>query len=146
MSVCTFFGHRTVPKGIELYLRSIIIDLIEKHNVTLFYVGNHGDFDLMVHKVLKELSVKYSITYYVVLAYYPYRNSILSSSDYSDTILPENIENVPKRFAIPYCNKWMINKSEYVVTYVTHSIASGAARFKDLAEKRGKTVININHY
>lgn len=53
---CSFFGHRFVPKEIEEILRLKIIDLIEKHNVNKFYIGNHGGFDIMVYKVLKDLS------------------------------------------------------------------------------------------
>ena len=51
---CTFFGHRFVPQKIEPTLRSTLIDLIENHGVDLFYVGNHGDFDAMVHRVLRD--------------------------------------------------------------------------------------------
>lgn len=36
----------------------------------------------------------------------------------------------------------MIEQADYVITYVTHSWG-GAAKFKELAEKKGKTVINI---
>lgn len=36
----------------------------------------------------------------------------------------------------------MIEQSDYVVTYVNHNFG-GAARFKELAERKHKTVINI---
>ena len=47
--VCTFFGHRQIykEKGIESALRSALVDLIEGHGVTTFYVGNHGAFDAL---------------------------------------------------------------------------------------------------
>ena len=141
---CTFFGHRNAPKEIEPTLRSTLIDLIENHYVNLFYVGNHGNFDGMVRRVLKDLAEKYDISYYVVLAYMPGKHSELSCEDCYDTILPEGIETVPKRFAINYRNKWMIEQSDCVVTYVTNHIGSGAAQFKEMAEKRGKNVINLS--
>ena len=65
-------------------------------------------------------------------------------TDYSDTILPEGIETVIKRFAINYRNKWMIEQSDFVVTYVVHDGGSGAAQFKKLAERKGKTVIELS--
>lgn len=139
MSTCTFFGHRSVHEKIEPTLRSTLMDLIENHWVTRFYVGNHGAFDAMVRRVLDDLSSTYAITYYVVLAYLPEKGG----QEDSDTIFPEDIESVPKRFAISYRNKWMLERSDYVVTYVTHQIGSGAAQFKELAEKRGKTVIEL---
>ena len=50
MGVCTFFGHRDTPGKIEPLLRATLAALIEDHDVDLFYVGNHGGFDLMVKK------------------------------------------------------------------------------------------------
>ncbi len=140
---CTFFGHRTVQEKIEPTLRSTLIDLIENHDVNLFYVGNQGAFDSMVHRVLKELSTEYPITYHVVLAYMPKKGNKFDATDYSDTIIVDGLEKVPKRYAIDYRNKWMVNHSDYVVTYVTHDAGSGAAKFKALAEKHGKAVINL---
>ena len=140
---CTFFGHRYVPQKIEPTLRSTLIDLIENQGVNLFYVGNHGEFDAMVRRVLREFSAKYPIRYSVVLAYMPEKHNEFDSTDYSDTILPEGIETAPKRFAITYRNKWMIDQSDFVVTYVVHDAASGAAQFKRLAERRGKSVVEL---
>ncbi len=141
---CTFFGHRYVPKEIEPTLRSTLIDLIENLGVDLFYVGNHGEFDAMVRRMMRELSAKYPITYRVVLAYMPGKKDVFDAVDYSDTVLPEGIETVPKRFAINYRNRWMIEQSDFVVTYVVHDAGSGAAQFKKQAERKGKSVIELS--
>ena len=141
---CTFFGHRFVPQKIEPTLRSTLIDLIENHGADLFYVGNHGEFDAMVRRVLCELSAKYPIRYRVVLAYMPEKQDEYRLTDYSNTILPEGIETAPKRFAISYRNRWMIEQSDFVVTYVVHDAGSGAAQFKKLAELKGKTIIELS--
>ena len=135
----TFFGHRDTPKETEPALRLTLIDLIENKNATVFYVGNHGNFDAMVHRQLEDLSKIYPIKYYVVLAYMPGKND--KPDEHS--ILPEGIETVPRRFAINYRNKWMLNKSDIVITYVTHNFG-GAWEFKRMAEKRNKTIIKIS--
>ena len=106
----------------------------------MFYVGNNGNFDTMVRRQLEALSQAYPITYSVVLAYLPTKKS--EYDDYANTILPEGIETTPKRFAISYRKKWMIQQSDVVVTYVTHSFG-GAAQFKELAEIQGKTLIEL---
>ena len=49
--ICTFFGHRDTPVGIEKMLYSVLIDLVENKGVILFYVGNHGNFDNLVIKI-----------------------------------------------------------------------------------------------
>ena len=140
---CTFFGHRRVPKEIEPTLRSTLIDLIENQDVKLFYVGNNGEFDSMVLRQLRDLSKTYPITYHVVLAYMPEKQREFDTTDYSETTLPDGIETVPKRFAIDYRNRWMIRQSGYVVTYVTNTIGSGAAKYKLLAEKYDKVLILV---
>ena len=139
--VCTFFGHKDTPKEIEPTLRTTLIDLIENHGATEFYVGNNGNFDTLVRRQLEELSHTYSITYSVVLAYLPTKKS--EYDDYTNTILPEGIETAPKRFAISWRNKWMIGQADMVVTYVTHGFG-GAWQFKAMAERQGKTVIELN--
>ena len=137
----TFFGHKDTPKEIEPTLRTTLVDLIENKNVTVFYVGNNGNFDTMVRRQLEDLSQTYPITYNVVLAYLPTKKS--EYDDYTNTILPEGIETVPKRFAISYRNKWMIQQSDMVVTYVTHGFG-GAAKFKAMAERQRKMVIELS--
>ena len=137
----TFFGHKDTPKNIEPTLRATLVELIENKNVTVFYVGNNGNFDTMVRRQLEELSHTYPITYSVVLAYLPIKKS--EYDDSTNTIYPEGIETVPKRFAISYRNKWMVGQADIVVTYVTHSFG-GAAQFKEMAEKQGKTVIELS--
>ena len=137
----TFFGLKDTPKEIEPTLRATLVDLIENHGATEFYVGNNGNFDTMVRRQLENLSQTYPITYNVVLAYIPTKKN--EYEDHSNTILPEGIETVPKRFAISYRNKWMVEQSDVVVTYVTHSFG-GAAQFKTMAERQGKTVIELS--
>ena len=138
--VCTFFGHKDTPKEIEPTLRSTLIDLIENKNVNVFYVGNNGNFDTMVRHQLEDLSQTYPITYSVVLAYLPTEKN--KYDNLTNTIYPEGLETVPKRFAIPWRNKWMIQQSDVVVTYVTRNFG-GAAQFKALAERLNKHIINL---
>lgn len=139
--VCTFFGHKDTPKEIEPTLRSTLIDLIENKNVNVFYVGNNGNFDNMVRRQLEDLSQTYPITYSVVLAYLPTEKN--KYDNLTNTIYPEGLETVPKRFAISWRNKWMIQQSDIVVTYVTHNFG-GAWQFKTVAEQMRKRVIELN--
>ena len=107
-------------------------------------MGNHGAFDAMVLRVLRELAELYPIKYYVVLAYMPEKQDEYKMTDYTNTILPEGIETVIKRFAIDYRNRWMIDRSDFVVTYVVHDLGSGAAKYKWLAERKGRRVIEVS--
>lgn len=136
---CTFFGHKDTPSDVRDKLRETIILLIQEKGVTNFYIGNHGNFDKMVLSVLKELSKLHpEIRYAVVLAYLTQQ----TNEDYFNTVYPEGIESVPKRFAIDFRNKWMVEQSDIVVAYICRSIG-GAAKFTDMAKRREKEVINI---
>ena len=141
--VCTFFGHKDTPKEIEPTLRSTLIDLIENKNVNVFYVGNNGNFDIMVRHQLEDLSKTYNINYSVVLAYLPTEKN--KYDNLTNTIYPEGLETVHKRFAISWRNKWMIQQSDIVVTYVTHNFG-GAAQFKEMAVKQSKNVVELSCY
>jgi len=143
MSACTFFGHSVCSDDIRSVLREKITELIENHSVNMFYVGNHGDFDRMTLSVLRELKKEHNgIDYAVVLAYMPKKRTVSDTTDFSETVFPEEAANAPKRFAISYRNRWMIQKSEYVITHVTHSWG-GAAQFVKLAKRQGKVVVDV---
>ncbi len=70
-----------------------------------------------------------------MLAYYP-------SATVEDSIYPEGLEMVPKRFCIDKRNRWMLNRADYVVTYISRSVG-GAAKYSEIALKSGKNIINL---
>lgn len=122
-------------------LENAIEDLIVQENVSMFYVGNQGQFDAYVRRTLRKLAAKYpDISYAVVLAYLPQKAS--EYEDYSDTMLPEGIENIHPRYAISWRNKWMLERSDFVISYVTHSWG-GAANYVADAKRHSKIVIPL---
>ena len=138
---CCFFGHREVTHNIRGRLTAIIEKLITENGVTNFYVGNQGQFDSMVYSVLRELKEVYpNIRYTVVLAYMP--DSYIKEVYGEDTLFLDDMESVPKRFAISIRNDWMIQHSDYAVCYV-HKITGGAAKFREKAERKGLKVIDV---
>lgn len=141
MSACTFFGHRELYENLESALYQAIENLIVHEDVNTFYVGKQGQFDALVHRVLKNLEKKYSIHYAVVLAYMPTDKN--DYDDLSDTMLPEGLETVHPRYAIDRRNKWMIDQSDFVIAYVTHGWG-GAAKYVSLAERKSKSIIKLS--
>ena len=136
---CCFFGHKDTPDSVKDDIYAAIEKLIVEYSVDTFYVGNQGRFDAIARSILRELKEEYpQIDYVVVLAYMPCKQH----EDDLDTMLPEGIEFVHPRYAISWRNSWMLQQSDYVVTYITHSWG-GAAKFADKARKQGKRVFNI---
>ncbi|MBR5438516.1 MAG: hypothetical protein IKV21_06325 [Clostridia bacterium] len=140
-NVCTFFGHRDAPESIRYDLKQVLIDLIENKGVDYFLAGNNGRFDSMVLSELKLFATVYPhINYSVVFHILPDEKETL---DWEHTLYPDaELETAPKRFTIDYRNRWMLNQADYVVTYVWKNYG-GAYKFKSLAERKGKTVINL---
>ena len=135
------FGHREVTHNIRPKLTATIEKVITEDGVTDFYVGHQGQFDSMVYSVLKELKAYYpQIRYTVVLAYMS--DEHIKEVYGEDTLFPDGLESVPKRFAISKRNDWMIQQSGYAVCYV-HKITGGAAKFRDKAEKKGLQIIDV---
>ena len=139
----TFFGHANTSSEVEPLLIDTLRDLIEHHGATEFYVGDKGNFDHMVRKQLRRLAQEYDgIRYDVVLAYMPGKTSEWDKQEDIDTIFPDELTRVHPRYAIDRRNRWMLERADVVVAYVLRSVG-GAAKFKELAEKKGKRVINL---
>ena len=134
-----FFGHRTCPASIKPMLFQAIKGEIER-GTSRFYIGNHGDFDAMALSCLQELKQTYSeIQYAVVLAYLPKDSELYLPGE---TIFPEGIEIVPKRFAIDYRNRWMLDRADTVIAYILCPYG-GAAKYVEKANNKNKPVINL---
>ena len=143
MSSCTFFGHRDCPVTILPALQDAIIQMISNHGVDRFYVGNQGDFDRMVFSVLQTLENTFPwIRYEIVLAYLPQKENWREASWLAHTIVPDGIEQVPKRFAIVYRNNWLLEHADHVIAAINHPWG-GAAQFVRKAERMGKQVLHL---
>ncbi len=138
---CTFFGHRDTPMSASEKLKGVLIDLIESGADT-FLVGTEGGFDGMVYAALCELKEAYPhISVSRVLAYLPTKADSLGEST-EDTLYPEGLETVPKRFAIARRNEWLVKQADTVVCYIERQFG-GAAKYTEYARKKGKRIINL---
>lgn len=140
MTTCTFFGHRECSDHIEPILRETIRKLIVDEKVECFLVGDSGAFDEMVFRVLRDLeNHAYNIQIFLVLSKFPKNNSEFYEKY---AILPDEIEFAHPRYAIDYRNRYMIKKSDFVITYTICDFG-GAAKYEALARRKHKIVINI---
>ena len=114
---CTFIGHKDCSDIIEQELYRSVDYLITEKGVRNFYVGTQGNFDYLAYKVLVSLKNKYKIEIFVVLAYLNIERTYFNEKY---TVFPEVLEVTPKRFAIAKRNKFMIDKSNYLICYVNN--------------------------
>ena len=141
MSVCTFFGHRDCY-GLDAGVLKGAIEKLIRQGADTFYVGHQGQFDAMVLHALEQLKEQYPrIRYCVVLAYLPTAKKEYDS--YADCgMYPEGLETVPPRFAVDRRNRWMLQKADICLCYVSHTWG-GAYPYARIAKRRGKTVVNL---
>ena len=140
---CCFLGHKETPSSVYEKLEEAVEKVIVEDGVSSLLVGNQGQFDSMALSALRKIKLKYPhITFNVVLAYMPAEKEMWSPYEYGETMLPGGIESVHPRYAVSWRNKWMVNESDMVICYITHGWG-GAAKYVELAEKKGKRVTNL---
>lgn len=135
---CFFLGHRDAPDSIYPALLSIVEQHIIEYGVTEFFVGHYGNFDQLAARAVKESKTHHSnISLSLLLPYHPSERRISLPEGFDDTYYPDGMENVPRRFAISRANRYMIDHSDYLISYVWHP-ASNAREFVQYAERREK--------
>ena len=138
--VCTFFGNKDAPSSVKEKLKRTIKGLIDEKGAVCFYVGNNGNFDLFVQKVLSELKDEgAAIDYAIVLSSL---GEVALGGNQERTIFPVEMENVPPRFAISRRNEWMIKKSDCLIAYAKHQF-SNSRKWVEKASKKGLQVIDL---
>ena len=142
--ICTFAGHSKIygDDTVKERLKKEIRNLIENYGVTVFYNGGKGQFDWLCAECVKELKRDYPfIKSYLILAYIPGKRSQFGIDFYKrfdDIIYPE-IEKTPLKFAVIKRNKWVIDRSDFLIAYVGHSWG-GAYRTLEYAKRKKKNV------
>lgn len=142
MKTVTFCGHRELASGVIEELATALYNEIEKlikSGADTFLLGGYGQFDRLCAETVKKLKDKYPhITSTLVIPYIDrdYDRDLYDNSEYPP------IENTPKRFAISARNKYMVEKSDAVISYVVFPWG-GAYDTLSLAKRKKKFLINL---
>ena len=120
-----FFGHADTMLSDELknaimsYLNECIAD-----KKCEFLLGGYGNFDAYALRFGLELKKSNNalkltlVSPYIDWSYLKKQGEYVKTV-YDDVIFPE-IDNVPKRFAISKRNKWIVDASDFIVTFIQH--------------------------
>jgi len=130
MSTCFFIGSRYATDVVQKPLDKAIERHIVEYGVTEFVVGHYGNFDGEVIGALQRAK-KYhpEVALLLLVPYHPYDRPIDPPKGFDGTYYPEGMERVPKRLAIVRANRFMVDHSDYLITYI-----HGVGKSRDLAE------------
>lgn len=145
--IVTFCGHAHFS-GSEEYEKKILSFLEEKigDQPADMYLGGYGGFDGFAYDCCKKYQKMHPNVSLVYVT--PYLTGVHQKKhlDYQQTrydfILYPEIEDKPARFAISYRNKYMVEKADYVVAFVSHDWGGAYTTYKH-AKRNGKEVFNL---
>jgi len=144
--VCCCFGHRDIWGSVPS-LTDVLEKLIVEENVTIFMTGGMGDFDGKFASAVRTLKRKYSdIKLLLVKSYFSGElntNKEYYEYMYDEVVIPDVVAGVHPKSAITKRNKWMVEESDYIVSYVTRDFGGAYTAIK-YAIKLGKKIISIS--
>lgn len=148
--IVTFCGHDKFQKS-EEYEQKMLTLLEEKigDQPADIYLGGYGEFDRFAYDCCKKYKETHPdislvfVTPYLTVDYQ--RNHLQQQKVMYDSVIYPEIENKPKRFAITYRNKFMVEKADYVIAYVSHDWG-GAYKTYQHAKRSGKKIFNLAYF
>ena len=141
--IISFFGHRSFFESHKFKNETIeILKDVSKGEYIEFYLGCYGSFDDFAYNCAKEYKEKYGNCKLIFITPYLGQNSRCTNfaKKCDESIYPE-IEKVPLRFSIIERNKWVVNKSDFIIFY--YCWGGGTAIAYEYATAKAKKFINI---
>ena len=146
MITCTFAGHRepltsTDAMIIPDRLQAALEELLKLDGQFHFRFGGMGWFDQQCARAVrsaKRLHPEKEIQLTLVL---PYPRKIEDADLYDEILIPDEVKSLHYRHAIPARNRWMVDRSQFLIAYVSRG--GGAATTLQRARERGLTIWNL---
>ena len=116
---CFLFGNADAPYSIFPNLEQTI-ESEAAAGTSVFYVGNHGNFDRFAASALRTVKQRYpEISIQLVLAYHPSDRKVETTAGFDGTYYPP-LEGSPRRYALVRANQYMVKVSDSIICYVRH--------------------------
>lgn len=141
---CFFMGNRYTPSNIKEQLADVVEKHITEYGVNTFTVGHYGAFDSMAIGVLQELKKRYPDIVLYLLAPYALTQKRDVPVNFDGSFYPEGLEKVPFRYAIVQANKYMVQNSDYLITYCHHiGNTRNIVEYAQRREKKGLIKVTL---
>ena len=140
---CFFIGSRHAPSHIQPQLEEVVDNHITEYGVTTFTVGHYGSFDSLVRGVLNETKKQYSHIKLYLLAPYALNQKREAPIGFDGTFYPEGLEKVPMRYAIVQANRYMVQHSDYLISYPGVGNSRKIVEYAQGREKKGLIKVTL---
>lgn len=140
---CFFIGSRYAPSSLEQQLIEAVEKHITEYGVTTFTVGHYGSFDSLVIRVLRELKKRYTNIELYLLAPYALNQNREAPEGFNGTFYPEGLEKVPFRYAIVQANRYMVQQSDYLISYPGMGNSRKIVEYAQSREKKGLIKVTL---
>ena len=145
--IITFCGHSTYADKAEdeAKILAFLEEKVGDGEVEL-YLGEYGSFDSFARRCCEKYKKTHPnarliwVTPYITIDYQ--KNYLEPNKKPFDEIIYPAIEDKPLRFAVSYRNKWMVDRADYVVAYITRE-TGGAYKTYQYALRKKKPIFNI---
>ena len=145
--IVTFCGHAQFQRteAYEHKILAILEEKVGKQNADI-YLGGYGNFDSFAYDCCKKYKNNHPnvsitlVTPYLTVEYQK-KHLDYEKSRYDSIIYPE-IEDKPKKYAIIYRNRYMVQKADFLIAYITHNWG-GAYKMYQYSKRMKKLVFNI---
>ena len=146
--ICCGFGHRVMLMDVEKPLREVLERLVEDRGVRVFYTGGMGEFDELFARTVRGMKREYpSLRLVLVMPYLTERlnmDKAFYEAQYDEIQIPAELEGVHPKAAIGLRNRWMVDRSDIVITAL-HRDFGGAAEAVRYAESAKKEIIRMRN-
>lgn len=143
--MCCGFGHRDVFENISRLLDSVVMTATE-NGYDLFYTGAMGQFDNLFSSSVRKAKKIYPNVKLICVKPYLTRdlniNKDYYTTMYDDIIIPNELADIHPKAAIKARNRWIVDNSELVVTYLVRN-QGGAYEAVKYAHRKKKLIIQI---
>lgn len=149
--VISFIGHKKIEN--HNLLKVMVFGILQSINANVnltFFCGGYGDFDRLCASAVKDLKAVRNnvrsvfVTPYIGISYAAKLKAIVDSNLYDEILYPA-IENVPYKFAISARNKYIVDSSDLIISYVINKWGGAYSSLK-YAEHKLKKIIYLPLY
>ena len=150
MKTCTFAGHREVfASGTESDIESAIETILASDTHYIFYTGGMGEFDSKCSAAVRRAKRNHPEKNIKLFLVEPYmKTEINECKDYyewsfDDVLIPIELADIHYKNAIKQRNKWMVDRSDYLIAYVLRDFGGAYETLKYARKKGGIVIINL---